>query len=74
MKTSSMNLVRHVLDFETTPKDVASNFKIWLLKDCSETFIVTKINYWCKSATWSESMHHNTVKFLVSVFCNSIIT
>ena len=44
MKTSSINLVQHVLDFETTPKDVASNFKIWLLKDCSETFIITKIN------------------------------
>ena len=74
MKMSNMNLVQHVQDFETTPKDVASNFKIWLLKDCSETFIVTKINYWCKSATCSESKHHNTVKFLVSVFCNSIIT
>ena len=44
MKTSSVNLVRHVIDFETTPKDVASNIKIWLLKDCSETFIITKIN------------------------------
>ena len=37
MKTSSMNLVQHVQDFETTPKNVTSNFKIWLLKDCSET-------------------------------------
>ena len=32
MKRSSMNLVQNVQDFETTPKDVASNFKNLIMK------------------------------------------
>ena len=41
-------------------------------KDCSETFIETKIKY--ESAIWSHYKHHNTAEFVVCVFSNSLIS
>ena len=59
----------------TTSKYIARNFKNLIRKHCTETFVEIKINWNCKSATWSDYKHHNsTVEFLICVFINSTRT
>ena len=48
--------------------------KTALGKDCSDTFIETKINQKCKVLLVLIVYHHNTVEFLVAAFPNSTIT
>ena len=45
-----------------------------MIIDCSELFIQTPKNHILQRLTWSSYKHHNTLKFLIGVSPNSMIT
>ncbi|XP_066915155.1 uncharacterized protein [Clytia hemisphaerica] len=58
----------------TTPERFRGFYRLNGIIDCTEIFIETPKSLELQSATWSEYKHHNTVKILISVLPNSMIS
>ena len=57
-----------------TPKYIARKSKALISKRLFRDINQKQKNWDCKSATWSDYKHHNTVEFFVCVFPNSTTT
>ena len=56
------------------PSRFSSIRNLNMIIDCSELFIQTPKNHILQRITWSSYKHHNTLKFLVGISPNSMIT
>ena len=48
--------------------------KVAVIIDCFEAFVDKLSNLAARSATWSQYKHHNTVKFLIGISPQGVIT
>ena len=58
----------------TKPSRFSSIRNLNMIIDCSELFIQTPKNHILQRLTWSSYKHHNTLKVLIGVSPNSVIT
>ena len=58
----------------TRPPRFSSFKNLNMIIDCSELFIQTPKSHILQRLTWSSYKHHNTLKFLIGVAPNSMIT
>ena len=60
----------------TTPVSLRQYFKtkVAVVIDCFEIFINKPSNLKACSATWSQYKHHNTIKFLIGISPQGVIT
>ena len=61
---------------ETTPVSFRKYFgtKVAVIIDCFEVFIKKPMNLRARASTWSNYKHHNTVKFLIGIAPQGIIS
>lgn len=60
---------------ETMPTDFWKNFRrCVIIIDCFEVFLEHPSNPKARAQTWSNYKHHNTVKFLVGIAPQGVIT
>ena len=48
--------------------------KVAVIIDCFEAFVDKPLNPAARSATWSQYKHHNTVKFLIGISPQGVVT
>ena len=48
--------------------------KVAVIIDCIEVFINKPSNYMAKAYTWSQHKHHNTIKFLIGISPQGVIS
>ena len=56
----------------TFPKHIGTNVAVII--DCIEVFINKPSNYMAKAYTWSQYKHHNTIKFLIGISPQGVIS
>ena len=62
--------------WETTPLSFRKHFrtKVVVIIDCFEVFICKPANLVARATTWSQYKHHNTVKFLIGISPQGVVT
>ena len=62
--------------WETTPVCFRHHFstKVAVIIDCFEVFINKPVNLQARAATWSNYKHHNTIKFLIGIAPQGVIS
>ena len=48
--------------------------KVAVIIDCFEVFINKPSNYMARACTWSQYEHHNTIKFLIGISPQGVIS
>jgi len=61
---------------KTTPECFRAEFgdKVAVIIDCFEVFIERPSNLLARSCTWSNYKHHNTVKFLIGITPQGVVS